>query len=807
MPLRHPRSASLLLGALLAALALLWTPHAFAQGAPNLSALVDPINDAGDDAEESASFLSVRVDSELNVDLFATNADLLEVLQQLAVQSRRNIVPESSVQGRVTANLSGVPLLRAVDVVLAATGYIAQERDGFIFVTRDAAAGVLELSVSEYLTVDLTANAAELLDVLQRLALESNRNIVPSPGVMGQVTANVRDAPFYDALEAVLHANGFGYIERGDFIFVYPYQELQAIGRVANRPDTRVVKLDYMLAEDAIRFATPLLSPEGRVEATIDPVEATGDTSSTLGGSESGDIDDPVYAPDENRYSLANAVVIYDYPDFADEVEELLRSLDTSPAQVLIEATVLQTTLDEANAFGVDFAFLPDVQLTDFFGFGSIFNPIGFDSEDPASDTAPAAPAPQNRSFTTVTAGNTGGGEATVRAGIMIEDEIGIFIRALDRVSDVSLLSNPKVMTLNRQRARIFVGARVGYTTSSQSGGDLFGNTVEIQFINEGIELDFRPFIQEDDTVRLELSPRISDVTFTQQSSATGLIDVPTQALQIVSTHVTVPKGTTAVLGGLFTEDTTVSRQQVPILGDMPLVGGAFRGHDDMTMRSEIIFLIKPTIMSEAQQVRVGDEAEATVDAVRVGTRQGLLFWSKEQQTSRLNVEAERLAAEGKVEEALWALRRSLELKPNQPDAVRLREELINEPNWWPSRSMLDRIARAHVDAMLSEQGRQANADEWDAQRERAAARLLFEEAEYLELRMHPLFNLVPVLPPLAEGEGGEDEGDAEGGEGEDAGASQPSGTTSDSNSEDAPELPDLPETPDIPEIPGLPTP
>ena len=286
--------------------------------------------------------------------------------------------------------------------------------------------------------------------------------------------------------------------------------------------------------------------------------------------------------------------------------------------------------------------------------------------------------------FLISTPGQTGTGDANFKAGILFND-VGIFVRALDLVSDTTVLSNPKVLTLNRQRARVHIGDRQGYLETVT-----VENTVlqTVKFINSGIELDIRPFIMGDGRVRLEIAPEVSSVTFGEGVRA----QIPDEKIQTISTDVLVPAGHTAVLGGLFTEMTTRSRSQVPILGDIPLLGVAFRGHEDTVEKVEIIFLIKPTILKDRLLDEQGERGVAYEERVRVGSRRGLLPWSRERQTSRLNLEAVRLMAKGEVDSALFEIRRSLELNPNQPDAIRIREELVGDREWWPMPSMLDRI-------------------------------------------------------------------------------------------------------------------
>ncbi len=575
-----------------------------------------------------------------------------------------------------------------------------------------------EVRVSEFMTVDLIVQNDDIRNVLQKLAVQARRNIVPSSSVTKRVTCTVYGAPFYDALDALLNANGLGYIERGEFIYVFTAQELTLVKTDVEKRLTKTIHLNYLRPDDAHRFARGLLSEKGWIEATQDragddSAQATdsgtasagaapsgGSSSSSSGQSSATPADGSIYSPDKDEYSVISAIVLHDYAENIAEIEELLKSLDQKPAQVLIEATIVQTSLSEQNAFGVDFALLSDVQFTEFFGFPPSFDPLNFFRSDkrplnPTTDP-PANTTPLNKDFISSTPGNTGLGPATVR-GAIIAGDAAVFIRALDQVTDVTLLSNPKILTLNRQRARVLVGTRVGYleTTMNQS------QTLQsIKYLDTGIELDMRPFILDDNTVRLELAPKVSTATFrTVAAQGVGQQQIPDERIQTVNTNVQIPAGYTAVLGGLFREDTSRSRSQVPLLGDIPIIGAAFQGRDDSVDRVEIMFLIKPTVMQDKIIVEQGQNAESWRETVRVGGREGLLPWSRERQSARLNLDAERRWNEGDLDGALWSVRRSLELHPMQPDAVRLRDTLVNSPQAWPERSLLERIINAEAAA------------------------------------------------------------------------------------------------------------
>lgn len=562
-----------------------------------------------------------------------------------------------------------------------------------------------EVRVSEFMSVDLIVQNDDVRNVLQKLAVQSRRNIVPSASVKVKVSCIVYGAPFYDALDALLNANGLGYIERGDFIYVFTAQELILLKADREKRQTRTIHLNYLRPDDAKRFSKGLLSEDGWIEATQDtksasstdssdsaaPDAAAASASSEESGGSKSSAGGSIYTPGSDEYALINAVVISDYPENLAEIEELLKALDVRPTQVLIEATILQTTLSEQNAFGVDFALLSEVQFTDFFGFPDRFNPLSFTGGGPLDGEEQSGR--NNNSFITSTPGNTGAGAGNVR-GAIIAGDAAIFIRALDEVTDVTLLSNPKVMALNRQRARVLVGTRVGYLETTVVENQVLQT---IKYLDTGIELDMRPFVLDDNSVRLELAPKVSQATFRTVSGPSGQQQIPDEQLQTVNTDVRVPTGYTAVLGGLFREDTFRSRSQVPVLGDIPVLGAAFQGRDDMLDRAEIMFLIKPTVMFDKVVIEQGQRAESWGDHIRVGSREGLLPWSRERQSNRLMVQAEERAAAGDLEGAMWAVRRSLELHPVQPDAVRLRESLVTSHTRWPMQSLLDRVINAEA--------------------------------------------------------------------------------------------------------------
>lgn len=538
--------------------------------------------------------------------------------------------------------------------------------------------------------VDLHLSDEDLSAVLEMLSIQSQRNIVASKNVQARVTANLYGVTFYEALDAILNVNGYGYIEDGNFIYVYTLEEIDQINKFNKPRVSKAINLNYLSAVDAAEFVKPLLSEGGQIK-----------TNGKMAGFPSlGDM--PV---GNEEYALSSTLVIYDYEENVAEIETLVKQIDTRPAQVLIEATILQTQLNEANAFGVDFAVVANMNFSEWLPLGGpLFGPSALQLGKAGSN-----PVPVDGGGTAINS-TVGGsqGPGGMKVGI-VSNDVAVFLRVLDEVTDSTVLSNPKLLCLNRQAARVLVGRKVGYlsTTSTDTA-----TTQTVEFLDTGTQLFVRPIVAPDGMIRMEIKPQVSEAVIRDVKDATGAaVTIPDEITNELSTNVLVRDGQTIVLGGLFRENTVSTRRQVPGIGDLPLIGAAFRGTEDRTERTEIIFLITPTIVNDTALAEAGRKGMDFAADARAGARAGTLIFSRDRLTSQLNIEAEKLAAEGKNEEALQKIDRSLRLNPVQPDIIGLRQRLTGKrttPYEW---SILNRIIR--VEAGKSRPSADAS---WDGQ-------------------------------------------------------------------------------------------
>ncbi len=534
--------------------------------------------------------------------------------------------------------------------------------------------------VSEHDTVDLHLKDEDLANVLELLSIKTQKNIVASKGVSGKVTATLYGVTFYQALDAILHVNGFGYVEQGNFIFVYTNDELKGIQAALKKRVAKEVKLNYINADDAKEFVSPLLSKDG------------GEIKINL---KSKDFTIPDKAPTgKNDFALGDTMVIFDFEENVKAIEDLVKQIDTRPQQVLVEATILQTSLNEANAFGVDFSIIGDLNFVDFINTGGALSAAGSLIKGGTGASGQGlSPSNDRGNAVTSTVGNTSG-PGGFKAGVIAGD-VGIFVRMLDQITDTVILSNPKILALNRQPARVLVGKRVGYLNTTQTETS---TTQSVQFLDTGTQLYFRPFVSSLGEVRMELKPQVSSAEIRTITDSGGrAVTIPDEVTQEMVTNVIGRDGQTVVLGGLVTDNATFTRRQVPWMGDIPILGAAFRGNEDTTVRSEIIFLITPTIVTDTLIAGASERALGDIERIRAGMRQGLLPWSREKMTDQANVEAEQLAREGKFEEALHKIKGSLSLNPNQPEAYRLREKITGMREHWSNPSMLDSYLQSEV--------------------------------------------------------------------------------------------------------------
>jgi len=304
-----------------------------------------------------------------------------------------------------------------------------------------------------------------------------------------------------------------------------------------------------------------------------------------------------------------NSLLVYASAENYRVIERALQQIDRPRAQVAIDVTIAEVTLNDQLNYGVQFY---------------LANHINMFSAGNTSSALPLTNGAENTGFNVIV-----GHSATPH----------VIINALHQLTDVKILSNPSLVVVDNQEATLEVGDQVPVSTGSAtvlSSNNAVVNTIDYK--NTGIILDVVPRVSPDNTIQLDISQEISNVVDNSSSSSSasssGSAPTPTISERKVKSQITVASGQMVLLAGLVAETQTKSRSGVPVLDQLPLVGGAFGTTDKERQRTELIILIRPQIIRDsvdasqvAEQLRAkmrGGRIDAIFlpNALQVGAKQ-----------------------------------------------------------------------------------------------------------------------------------------------------------------------------------------
>ncbi len=503
-------------------------------------------------------------------------------------------------------------------------------------------------------TFEIHVQGADLRGVLQMLSTQGRKNIIATKEVAGEVTADLYGVTFDEALEAVLKSTGYVYVEKGNFIYVYTPEQLQEIRKAQRKVSVEVFHLSYVTAKDAKTLIEPVLSDQGAIALTPE-AEMGIETSDTEAGG--------------NSYATDDVLVVRDYKENIEKVRKIVQRLDVKPEQVLIEATILSAKLTEKNYLGIDMNTLAGI---DFQSIGSATSNGGIGDMTTGGLESDALRGVRAGQVGTDFSGIVPEGGVSIG---FLSNDVSFFVRALESVTDVTVLANPKILVVNKQRGEVMVGNRDGYITTTITETTA---TQTVEFLETGTRLVVRPYVGKDGYVRMELHPEDSIGSVQVQ----GELALPSEETTEVTSNVMVRDGRTIVIGGLFREKTTTSRNQIPMLGDVPYLGAAFRGTKDETTRREIIVLITPHIIKQDAAEAVGEQMKGNVYRYYIGSRKGVQWWARERIAQGYMRKARKAMRAGRPQEALWYVDNALSLEPRMIQAVRLKERLTEQAYW-----------------------------------------------------------------------------------------------------------------------------
>jgi type IV pilus assembly protein PilQ len=513
--------------------------------------------------------------------------------------------------------------------------------------------------------IELHVKDDDLSNVLELLSQQYRLNIVASKGATGKVTADLYDVTIEEALDAVCRAADLGWRRENGVIYIYTAQQLQAMAQDISRFVTGVFELNYLSAAEAVNLLEPLKSEKGTVTGNVEPETGIPSGTGDTGG---------------NSFCLADTVVVRDFPENVERMNEVIRRMDRRPRQVLVEATILRATLNDNTSLGVDFNVLSGIDFRDLSDTNVPIRDVT-SNMDPTNPGAPAMTVPaEQKPFGNVSQVGFAGPGPGLNIGVMTNN-VSLFIRAMEAVTDTTVISNPKVLALNKQRAEVMIGERLGYLTTTVTETSA---VQAVEFIESGTQLIFRPFIGDDGYVRMEIHPEVS----------TGEIvnDLPREDTTEVTCNVMVKDGHTIVIGGLFDEDVSIARSQVPGLGNIPGLGWLFRSKTDQTIRNEYVILLTPHIIEhEEDTAALGESVRSDFRRRALGIREGFSFFTRERITVGYVQAAEEAwgryqdtGSKADLDTACWNVQVATNIAPNNLDALRLKDKVLTAKNGEP---------------------------------------------------------------------------------------------------------------------------
>ncbi|MBV8780325.1 MAG: hypothetical protein JO353_02905 [Phycisphaerae bacterium] len=514
----------------------------------------------------------------------------------------------------------------------------------------------IQLNANGTFTLNI-AKDTDILDTLRIIGFQAQKNILPSREVHGTLPAlNLYNISVPKALDAILGTNGFAWREQDGFIYVYTAAELAAMDKAKRHTTTEVFRTYSTPAANAVVMIKPVLSPEGQVAITT-PANSGLDSGATNTGG--------------NSHATEDILVVSDYPENLDQVRRVLKEIDKRPQQILIEATILRASLNEQNQFGVDFTALGGVDFSTLnnSGGGAGGSASGGGLAGALSGTilsTPGTGAITDKGYIGTQVGGSG-----LMLGV-VKNNIGAFISALEGITDTTILANPKILALNKQKGEVIVGREDGYLTTTVTST---ASVQSVEFLQTGTRLIFRPYIADEGYIRMEIHPEDS-------SGGLSSSNLPFKVTTEVTSNIMVKDGHTIVIGGLFRESTNTVKSQVPFLGNIPIAGYLFRSQTDNTVREEIIVLLTPHIVKDDDAYsEESEKVVADAERLRVGIRQGLMPFGRERLAEN---DFERAVAELRKpnpdrQKAMWDLDCALNLNPKFLEAIKLKEQLTGQ--------------------------------------------------------------------------------------------------------------------------------
>ncbi|MBN7819622.1 type IV pilus secretin PilQ [Bowmanella yangjiangensis] len=396
--------------------------------------------------------------------------------------------------------------------------------------------------------------------VLQVIAQINGFNLVTTDTVTGNVTINLTNVPWDQALGMILKIKGLDKRMEGNILLVAPAEELASRETQRLQSQQQVADLAPLKSETiqinyakAAEMATILKSGEGGILSARGTVNV------------------------DNR---TNSLLIRDSQEYVEEAKAMVKQLDIPIKQVLIESRMVTVRDNVDEQLGVRWGF-SDQQDTDGVS-GSL--------EGAQTIAGGVIPDLANRLNVNLPVAGTSAGRIGFHIAKLADGTIlDLELSALEQENKGEIIASPRITVANQHEAYIEQGTEIPYVQATSSGA------TSVEFKKAVLSLKVTPHITPDNRIILDLVVTQDTRGDTVQTSTGPAVAIDTQE---ISTQVLVENGETVVLGGIFQQNLIKAVSQVPLLGDLPLVGNLFKNSRDFNEKRELLIFVTPRIMT-----------------------------------------------------------------------------------------------------------------------------------------------------------------------------------------------------------------
>jgi type II secretory pathway component GspD/PulD (secretin) len=458
-----------------------------------------------------------------------------------------------------------------------------------------------EMSAGKGDLISMDFKGIDIVEAIKTLAARAGVNVVIGKNVSGKVTLFLKDVKVWDAFEIVLLANDLAYERKGNIVSIMPQRdyELRHGERYMENKEMASINFKYAKASELAKIANQVKSSFGQIivnesgnsMVVIDTRPKIENIRKILQKADvptATRVIDVKYAEAETIADVleeeltegigvirtddrTNKLIITDSAEKIDRLIELVTAFDEKPRQVLIDAQVIEIRPSDKFEMGVDWDYW-------------IKKNIRIISSLPTSN-APNA--------------------INIGAAAWDGDVSGVgdykgIIDILRTIGETKILSSPRITVLNNQEAKILVGTKDAYITSSvsQSGTGTAVTSQSVNFVDVGIKLFVTPVINKDDFITMKIKPEISSSERRSILSNDQATEIPIVTTSEAETSVTIKNGVTVIIGGLRKDERVKLVKKIPLLGDIPFLGFFFRNTFDEVKNTELVILLTPHLMS-----------------------------------------------------------------------------------------------------------------------------------------------------------------------------------------------------------------